>query len=441
MRSNSSLPSRISSRTNDSKDRSSETIEIFHETAATHHHSRTKQRRRIRSGKKKGEMFSLRTFIKGIHWHPRIPFRVHFVSLCPYKNENHLVPLHVIITHALHSTIEYIANATPTKSIHNSSRTNGYDSPLISSPSFWKHRANLTANRRFLPILFPNVSSWDQRGSSGDIGKRRRGAHTREKTGVWPSYAASCGRGHFYCHDFPMHIDLYKRQYLAGGASSDAPFPSTLRFSLSFFSTSSFHLILRGPVLPREISGSSKPTPFYTWTPRTVPSHDTPLGRNGSFRDTTRDSRLSTPLMHESTNRPPSPSSTHFSLVSRTHCLHVRGNSVTTRLRRSTVTTGWRIWRGADGTAGGRERAGDQVQTTWKISSFLVPWIVYLDCSRLTIRNDRDRYRGPRTAHHERITRVTGNALRAIRTACLDRIAAINATLSLSNSSGTSRRR
>lgn len=33
-----------------------------------------------------------------------------------------------------------------------------------------------------------------------------------------------------------MHIDLYKRQYLAGGASSDAPFPSTLRFSLSFFS-------------------------------------------------------------------------------------------------------------------------------------------------------------------------------------------------------------
>lgn len=149
MRSNSSLPSRISSRTNDSKDRSSETIEIFHETAATHHHSRTKQRRRIRSGKKKGEMFSLRTFIKGIHWHPRIPFRVHFVSLCPYKNENHLVPLHVIITHAHHSTIEYIANTTPTKSIHNSCRTNGYDSPLISSPSFWKHRANLTANRRF----------------------------------------------------------------------------------------------------------------------------------------------------------------------------------------------------------------------------------------------------------------------------------------------------
>lgn len=120
MRSNSSLPSRISSRTNDSKDRSSETIEIFHETAATHHHSRTKQRRRIRSGKKKGEMFSLRTFIKGIHWHPRIPFRVHFVSLCPYKNENHLVPLHVIITHAHHSTIEYIANTTPTKSIHKS---------------------------------------------------------------------------------------------------------------------------------------------------------------------------------------------------------------------------------------------------------------------------------------------------------------------------------
>lgn len=70
--------------------------------------------------KKKEEMFSLRTFIKGIHWHPRIPFRVHFVSLCPYKNENHLVPLHVIITHAHHSTIEYIANTTPTKSIHKS---------------------------------------------------------------------------------------------------------------------------------------------------------------------------------------------------------------------------------------------------------------------------------------------------------------------------------
>lgn len=90
--------------------------------------------------KKKEEMFSLRTFIKGIHWHPRIPFRVHFVSLCPYKNENHLVPLHVIITTRtpLNDSwpIEYIANTTPTKSIHNSCRTNGYDSPLISLPSF-----------------------------------------------------------------------------------------------------------------------------------------------------------------------------------------------------------------------------------------------------------------------------------------------------------------
>lgn len=109
-------------------------------------------------------------------------------------------------------------------------------------------------------------------------------------------------------------------QAVVSGRRQWRPFPSTLRFHLLFllffffFSTlhssrflDSFHIlhILRGP------TWSSNPTPFYTSIPRTVPSHDTPLDWNGSFRDTTRDSRLSTSLMREcqltSDTNPPLP--------------------------------------------------------------------------------------------------------------------------------------
>lgn len=158
-----------------------------------------------------------------------------------------------------------------------------------------------------------------------------------------------------------MHIDLYKRWYLAGG--SDALFLPLFVFTSFFFLLLFFHPSLLS--IPRFLSHPSHPTwsyvileshpllhfdsshcPLARYTPRLeriLPryhSRFTPLHLPNA--------RVPVDERYESTSPLPPFQPTFPSCPAQTIHTFSSGETVTTRLRRRTVTTGWRAWRRVD---------------------------------------------------------------------------------------------
>lgn len=152
-------------------------------------------------------------------------------------------------------------------------------------------------------------------------------------------------------------------QAVVSGRRQWRPFPSTLRFHLLFLPSSFFHPSLLS--IPRFLSHPSHPTwsyvileshpllhfdsshcPLARYTPRLeriLPryhSRFTPLHLPNA--------RVPVDERYESTSPLPPLQPTFPSCPAQTIYTFSSGETVTTRLRRRTVTTGWRAWRRVD---------------------------------------------------------------------------------------------
>lgn len=200
------------------------------------------------------------------------------------------------------------------------------------------------------------MSSWDQREASV------KGGCTHEKTGVRPRYTASWPGRHLYRHDFPVHIDLYKRWYLAHRIPrSDAPLPFLFSDPSRLSIPPPFTFLLpTGGCLPPTKFQIVESHPLLHFDPRTVPTRYTPrLERILPLEIRSLLLHARVPVDESSTTSlPPPRSSTIPSCPARRRTVYaVRGGS---------VTTGWRIWR-MNERRNARiryEHTGDQVQQT-----------------------------------------------------------------------------